>query len=211
MIDMHPSPLFLADSHALDFLNTLTAPMDEEVEWLGDGRQLLAWLEAAGLVDPAVLQEVRASATPEELDKVAAQARSLREWFREFVTRHRGKPLSWRVLAELEPLNLLLARDERFSQIAARPKARAEDGHLPLALVAQRRWRTAEALLLPVADAIAQLLTSADFTDVKRCEWPSCVLHFLDTTRGRRRRWCCMAVCGNRAKQASYRNRKAPA
>jgi predicted RNA-binding Zn ribbon-like protein len=35
------------------------------------------------------------------------------------------------------------------------------------------------------------------------------MLHFLDTTRGRRRRWCNMAVCGNRAKQAAHRDRVA--
>jgi predicted RNA-binding Zn ribbon-like protein len=30
---------------------------------------------------------------------------------------------------------------------------------------------------------------------------------FADHTRGRGRRWCSMAICGNRAKQAAYRSR----
>jgi predicted RNA-binding Zn ribbon-like protein len=195
----------------LDFLNSLAVPVDEEVEWLANGADLLAWLEAAELVDSATLDEVRGLANPGKLDAVAAQARGLREWFRGFVTRHRGKPLTRRALTELDPLNRLLARDEQFSQIVLRPKGAPEDGNLALELVALRRWRSPDALLLPVAKALAQLVTSADFTYVKLCEGPTCVLHFLDTTKDRRRRWCSMAVCGNRAKQAAHRSRKAAA
>jgi predicted RNA-binding Zn ribbon-like protein len=42
---------------------------------------------------------------------------------------------------------------------------------------------------------------------VKGCEGPVCTLLFLDRTRARARRWCSMAVCGNRAKQAAHRTR----
>jgi len=42
---------------------------------------------------------------------------------------------------------------------------------------------------------------------VKNCEGPTCTMLFLDTTKGHARRWCTMAVCGNRAKQASHRAR----
>lgn len=209
MTNTPSSPWFLADSRGLDFLNSLAVPADEEVEWLANGADLLAWLEAAALVDSTALDEVRGLANPGELDAVAAQARALREWFREFVARHRGKPLTRKALAELEPLNRLLARDEQFTQIALRPKEGTESGDLPLELFTVRRWRSPDGLLFPVAQALAQLVTSADFTDVKLCEGPSCVLHFLDTTKDRRRRWCSMAACGNRAKQAAHRSRKA--
>ena len=50
-----------------------------------------------------------ARAKPGELDKVAAQARELREWFRGFVRKHMGRPLTPKALSELEPLNPLLA------------------------------------------------------------------------------------------------------
>jgi len=42
---------------------------------------------------------------------------------------------------------------------------------------------------------------------VKACEGPVCTLLFADHTRGRARRWCSMALCGNRAKQAAHRHR----
>jgi predicted RNA-binding Zn ribbon-like protein len=201
--------MFLADSRGLDFLNTLAVPVNDEVEWLADGEDLLAWLQAAGLMSEEALADMRDAAAPGELDASAAQARALREWFRGFVRQHRGQPLTQEAVAELEPLNRLLVRDEAFLQVVPRAQAPDEVGPTTLELVVQRRWRSPEALLLPVAESLARLVTAADFSDVKQCEGPGCVLHFLDTTRHRNRRWCSMAVCGNRAKQAAHRSRKA--
>jgi predicted RNA-binding Zn ribbon-like protein len=211
MSTVRPQAMFLAESRALDFLNSLAMPTGQEVEWLGNGADLLAWLKDSGLVETAAIDQARNLANPGELDAVAAQARGLREWFRDFVSRHRGKPLTRKALPELEPLNRLLARDEQFGQIAARTKGANGTADAAFELVMQRRWRSPDALLFPVAQAIAQLVTTADFSNVKQCEGPSCVLHFLDTTRDRRRRWCSMAVCGNRAKQAAHRGRRAAA
>jgi hypothetical protein len=42
---------------------------------------------------------------------------------------------------------------------------------------------------------------------IKACEGQPCTLFFLDRTRARARRWCSMAICGNRAKQAAHRKR----
>ena len=209
MTASRPPAMFVADARGLDFLNSLAIPVDVEVDWLSSGEDLLAWLEAAGLLDRAALDDVRASATPNELDAAAAQARALREWLRGFVQRHRGKPLARSAEGELQPLNDLLSRDRAFTQIVARTRADARDGDSALKLVARRHWQSADDLLLPIAEAIAELLSTADFAKVRKCEGPNCVLHFLDTTKGGRRRWCSMAVCGNRAKQAAHRDRAA--
>jgi len=82
---------------------------------------------------------------PGELDKVADQARALREWFRRFVHKHMGRPLPPNSLQELGPLNKLLQRDEAFSQISRR---RERDGGDRFELHAMRRWRSPESLLL---------------------------------------------------------------
>ena len=203
-----PPPMFVTGAPALDFLNSVAVPADTEVEWLGSGEDLLDWLEQAGLVQSDVLQDVRKTAGPGELDAAAAQARALREWFRGFVVQHKGHRLTRKAINQLEPLNRLLARDEAFGQIVPRSKrARSEDAASDLEWVPLRRWRSPDALLLPIAKAMADLLATADFTCVKGCEWHTCTLHFLDTTRGRKRRWCSMSVCGNRAKQAAHRDR----
>jgi len=199
----HLAPaIFIGDALGLDFLNSIATPVDHAIDWIDGGEGYLSWLAQAHLVPGNLLQDMRARALPGELDKVADQARSLREWFRGFVHQHKGRPLTAEALAELEPLNRLLGRDDSFSRIAPQPM-----GPAPFALQTERRWRTPDALLLPVGEALAQLVCTEDFSHVKACEGPACTLLFADHTRGHARRWCSMAICGNRAKQAAHRHR----
>jgi predicted RNA-binding Zn ribbon-like protein len=201
-----PPAMFVADAPGLDFLNSAAKP-DQRLEWLADGADLLAWLEQAGMLPPATASRMRAEAEPAELDQVAAQARQLREWFRGFVERHRGGMLAEDALAELGPLNALLENDETHRLVGVRKDNASEDVVSGLERVTVRRWRSATTLLAPIADALADLVCSADFRQVKQCESPTCTLLFHDATQGHARRWCSMAVCGNRAKQAAYRAR----
>jgi predicted RNA-binding Zn ribbon-like protein len=195
--------LFLADSTGLDFLNSIATPIDTPLDWLDDGEGLLSWLAQARLVPEAVLEDMRRRAIPGELDRLADQARALREWFRAFVRAHKGQPLHAAQLAELEPLNQLLKRDERYSEIVAQE----HDASLAPRLIQTRHWSSPASLLLPIAEAMAQLVCTEDFSYVKACEGPTCTLLFADHTRGHARRWCSMSLCGNRAKQAAHRHR----
>ncbi|MGP0001428.1 MAG: CGNR zinc finger domain-containing protein [Acetobacteraceae bacterium] len=198
-----PPAVFVGGAPGLDFLNSIATPVDTPVDWIDDGEGLLFWLEQAQLVPIEAISSLRAHALPGELDKVADQARTLREWFRGFVRRHKARPLAAEAFAELEPLNRLLERDETFSRIIP---LRA-GGNGPFQLQTLRRWRTPAALLLPIGEALAQLVCAEDFSNVKACEGHPCTLFFADHTRGRARRWCSMAICGNRAKQATHRQR----
>jgi predicted RNA-binding Zn ribbon-like protein len=203
MVDRFPAAIFVGDAPGLDFLNSVATPVDTAVDWIADGEGLLDWLEQARLVAADVLRAIRTRARPGELDKVAGQARQLREWFRRFVNEHKGRRLALQDLDELEPLNRLLERDARFSRIALRRDVRPAS----LELREMRSWRSPEALLLPIGETLARLLVTEDFSYVKACEGPACTLLFADHTRGRARRWCSMAICGNRAKQAAHRQR----
>ena len=195
--------MFIAGDRALDFLNSVATPIDVSVEWLDDGLGLLSWLMQAQLVSTAALKQVRSRSSPGELNKAAEQARNLREWFRGFVQTHRGRPLTRDDLKRLERLNRLLERDESYNQLAP---ATSKEGK-PFELQVLRKWHSAETLLFPIAEAIARFVSSQDFTNVKACEGPTCTLFFADQTRSRARRWCSMAICGNRAKQAAHRDR----
>jgi predicted RNA-binding Zn ribbon-like protein len=199
----HPPAIFIADSKGLDFLNSVATPVDTPVDWIADGEGLVDWLAQANYVPAKLLGEIKSRAKPGELDKMAKQARELREWCRGFVRKHMGKPLKSAVLRELAPLNRLLGRDEIFSQIHI---AHAGDGER-LELHSTRHWHSAESLLLPIAENLAQFICEENFSDVKACEGTSCTLMFADHTRRRARRWCSMAICGNRAKQAAHRER----
>jgi predicted RNA-binding Zn ribbon-like protein len=202
-----PAAIFIADALALDFLNSVATPVDAEIDWIEDGEGLLEWLKQAQLVPVDALKALRAQATPREFDNVAAQARSLRDWFREFVRDRKGRPLVAKDLQNLEPLNRLLERDERFSQVGAR---HADASATALELRMMRRWRSPESLLLPIGEALSKFVCEEDFSNVKACQGATCTLMFADHTRGRARRWCSMAICGNRAKQAAHRERLKP-
>lgn len=197
-----PPAIFIADSPGLDFLNSVATPLDRPVDWIEDGDGLIDWLGQAKLVPTDELDAIKARARPGELDKVADRARTLREWFRGFVLSHAGRPLGAEALRELGPLNSLLERDEAFRQIV--PRHGAQGG---LTLRRMRRWRAPEALLLPVGEALANFVCEEEFSNVKACEGHNCTMLFADHTRRRARRWCTMAICGNRAKQAAHRSR----
>jgi predicted RNA-binding Zn ribbon-like protein len=201
IVQRRPPAIFIADSLSLDFLNSIATPLDKSIDWLDSGDGLLNWLAQAKLVPADALGELKARAMPGELDKVADQARTLREWFRGFVRKHIGRPLTPKALRELAPLNRLLERDEAFNQIS-----RHGDGDR-LELRATHRWRSPESLLLPIGEALAKFVCEEDFANVKVCEGHSCTLVFADHSRRRARRWCSMAICGNRVKQIAHRER----
>jgi predicted RNA-binding Zn ribbon-like protein len=202
-VSIRPPANFIADSPGLDFLNSIATPADAPVDWLDSGAGLVAWLAQANLVPAQALNALTKQSTPGELDKVADQARVLREWFRGFVRKHMGRPLTPEAIRELAPLNALLERDETFSRIEVH---RDSDG-ARLELQTTRRWRSPESLLLPIGQALARCVCEEDFASIRACEGQRCTLIFADRTRRQRRRWCSMAMCGNRAKQAAHRDR----
>jgi predicted RNA-binding Zn ribbon-like protein len=185
-----PDPIFITDAPGIDFLNSIATPVETPIEWLDTGADLLDWLDRAGLVPADVCATFRATALPGELDAVAAAARSLRDWFRVFVRAHQGRPLTNDAIAEVEFLNQVLARDEGFAQIEI-DAAIDESDRAELHLHERRRWRSPAALL----------------ANIKACEGPACTLYFVDRNRSGNRRWCSMAVCGNRSKQNARRER----
>jgi predicted RNA-binding Zn ribbon-like protein len=197
-----PPPFFVADHPALDFLNSIASPKGVPVEWLRNGRDLVDWLERANMIAPDIAARFRRSNDQRVLDRVAAKAREFRDWLREFVTRRMGKPLSTGAAKALGPLNDLLAGD------TSHPVVEAAGGEHTLRLRRVRRWESPDELLRPIAEAAADLVCSVDFRLIRACEGSPCTLVFLDRTKAHLRRWCSMAVCGNRAKVAAHRARK---
>jgi len=175
---------------ALDLMNTVMTLEGEQVERWRSDEDVLAWLR--GVVPPEV--ELPARAAPGLL----AAARTLREQLRGLVAQRKdgGAP-------DLALINGLLARAPR------RLLLREDEGAPRLA------WRYMgdehDALLAPVVEAAAQLLSEGKFELVKRCENPACTLWFLDKSKSHQRRWCSMGLCGNRHKVATFRKRKADA
>jgi predicted RNA-binding Zn ribbon-like protein len=194
-----PAPFFIGGAPGIDFLNSIACPVDTPVEWIACGEDLLCWMQTAGLLPKAAAATLRKRARTGELDAIAARARTLREWFRVFVLEHRGRPLTGAALRELGSLNRLLDEGRESSAIVA--------AHGRLRIAQGRDWRSPDALVPAIARAIAEVICNEDFTHVKACEGPVCTLVYVDRTRSHGRRWCSMAVCGNREKQAVHRER----
>jgi predicted RNA-binding Zn ribbon-like protein len=74
--------------------------------------------------------------------------------------------------------------------------------------VVRRRLREdAASFLEPIAQALVKLLADTPLDLVRQCEAHDCTLMFHDKTKSHRRRWCSMALCGNRMKVAAFRSR----
>jgi predicted RNA-binding Zn ribbon-like protein len=204
MTPNRPPAFFVGEHLALDFVNTSATPLGTRVEWLGDGKDLVDWLEQARSIEPAAAAKVRESGI-DALDEVARQAREFRRWLRGFISSRMGKPLRATV-ASVSPLNELLARDDSFPRVEA-PGPDAKDARV-LLLRRIRPWESPAELLQPIAGAAADLICHQDFRLIRSCEGSACTLVFLDRTKAHSRRWCSMAVCGNRAKAAAHRARR---
>jgi predicted RNA-binding Zn ribbon-like protein len=204
MTSNRPRAFFVGEHQALDFLNTTATPRGTWVEWLGDGKDLVDWLEQAGSIEPAAAARIRESGS-DALDEVARQAREFRHWLRGFVTARMGKPLR-ATPAAVAPLNELLARNSSFQRVETAGRD-AEDGRC-LVLRRVQGWESPAELLQPIAEAAADLICNQDFRLIRSCRGSACTLVFLDRTKAHTRRWCSMAVCGNRAKVAAHRARR---
>ncbi|WP_055495116.1 ABATE domain-containing protein [Streptomyces sp. TP-A0356] len=84
---------------------------------------------------------------------------------------------------------------------------RAEDGGLVRRLRA--RPDCGELLAAVAREAIELLTDPRARAGLRQCEGDNCPLVYLDTSRGRRRRWCSSEVCGNRERVARHRRRAA--
>lgn len=207
---VRPEPFLLADNSALDFLNSIAAPSSDDIEWISNGCDLLAWLDRTGLCPSDVLKKFGEETAPEKLDAVAADARKLREWFREFIAAHTGQQPGPSTITCLDRLNHLLKCDAVYRQIE---EGKHSDGEpvSSLQMREYRRWDAPKDLLLPIAEAMSELICRPDFERVKNCEGPTCTMWFFDVSKNHTRRWCAMEMCGNRAKAATHRakNRRA--
>jgi predicted RNA-binding Zn ribbon-like protein len=188
--------LWVGNDLSLDFVNTepvlegrltdLLASFSDLVEWLGEG-------EGLGEPDRRALLRRVGGATGKRL---VDEAREFREGLRSLFNAV--------VAGASPPAGPIAAINERLRRREA-PELRYERG----AFVRSTRRATPDeqSLLLPVAEAAADLLATRDLSLLRRCENPACVLFFYDTTKNHTRRWCSMAFCGNRHKVAAHYRR----
>jgi predicted RNA-binding Zn ribbon-like protein len=186
---MPESPPFLwtGNHPAADLCNTEPVIDGERVELLPDYRSVVSWADAAGVATPAA----RADATPREAARTLRFVRRLRAGLRAALDPTTAGP------AALQALDVVL-RDAPGA-LHAEPSS----GRVVVSLAASTPGAQ---LRLDIAAATMDIFRH-DPGRVRRCAGPLCVLLFLDVSKSGRRRWCDMAVCGNRAKVAAHHAR----
>jgi predicted RNA-binding Zn ribbon-like protein len=187
---------------ALDFVNT--------VDWRGDPTRrrdllvtfedLLAWARAAKLLGTADVRLMSVAAQRDE-------ARAMRSLHRA----RRLREVLARVLAEADRDGRPTARDVRllnaFLAAALRRRRLEVRGTNVVWSWGPGEKGTFDSLLWPIVLAAAELLASDTRTQIHECGGKGCGWLFLDTSRNRRRRWCTMRGCGNRAKARRFYER----
>lgn len=195
-VDGYPMPKRFGGHPALDFCNTWAGwgePPHPRREWLADYHRLAVWSGYAELVpeDQVAALRQQAARHSDEAEDVLADARRLRTAL-------------YRVL--LDPGN-----DRAFRQVAGYARDAATAAVLESGPDGVAQWRLPASVglqlpLLAVARSAAALLCGTERTLVRACPGHDCGWLFLD--RRGRRRWCSMAVCGNRAKARGHRLRR---
>jgi predicted RNA-binding Zn ribbon-like protein len=202
MINAEEKFLFLGNEPAVDLLNTTPVLAQGPVDFLEDFADLTAWISAAGLLEESKAKALRRRwHGTSEADAAVAQAKQLREALREVLA---AKLSRTRLPARaMGTLNEALGTDKTTSQLEWDEKA----GTFIRTVHHDTDGTPAQAVTL-LAEAAARLLTEKDLALVRRCENPACVLHFYDTSKNHRRRWCSMDICGNRMKVAAHYRRQ---
>lgn len=192
---------FVAGNLALDFTNTADwHEAEHPVEMLLSYTDLLRWGQQAGVLDDGDVSRLLRAAEndPEAAVTTYARAITLREaLFRIFRGVARRQPAS--------PDDLGLLNDELARAFSHRQVVAGLDGY---ALEWRGRETALDGVLWTVAQSATDLLTEAELRRVRQCAGDPCGWLFYDTSRNRRRRWCSMEGCGNRAKARRYYERR---
>jgi predicted RNA-binding Zn ribbon-like protein len=185
----------------LDFANTVSwRGGAEPADRLPTYEELVRFFAQSGLVSDAEARRLKQEAArrPDTAARTLRRAVELREalyrTFSGLAARRSPRP------ADLETLNALLPAALAHLRVS---RAGKEFGW---------KWdasaESLDRLLWPVARDAAVFLTSSDFSRLRTCVNPLCGWLFLDTSKSGTRRWCSMAVCGNRHKVRRFRRVK---
>jgi predicted RNA-binding Zn ribbon-like protein len=192
------SSAFAGNRLCLDFANLAFAPGDpteRAVSW----NEFVDFLTVKQIVSEERSRHIRALA---ETDPRAAQSLlghaerlgfSLRQILRGRLRSQRLQP-QW-----AEPINRIMRVTEGHDELQWNGES------WRLGFVA--REEGLEWLLAAIARSGAELIAEGTSQNLKQCANPQCQIFFYDDSRTRRRRWCSMALCGNRHKVAAFARR----
>jgi predicted RNA-binding Zn ribbon-like protein len=181
---------FIGGHPALDLANTVfnRRVPEPDNELLNSAHDIGNWLVASGLAGARQAAEVAGMSAEPIVDRVHA-------------VREASAQIFGAIAANQAPATEAMGLLFKSAATGLGGGAVGLDGTKPELALA--RWRDPDA----VAAVLAMLSIEGFFTlpreRLRSC--PRCGWLFLDTSRGGRRRWCSMRVCGNREKVSRHR------
>jgi predicted RNA-binding Zn ribbon-like protein len=190
-------PRLLGGRLSIDFINA--ALTITELSW---GR-LIRFLQSTGIVSTErgtqllILPQSDPQASEALLFKARRLSFALRKVFAATLRRQK--------LAEewIEPVNEILRITEGHDELVP------QEGDWKIEFIA--REGGLDWLLAAVARSGAEIIAEGNRARLRLCANPRCGLFFYDNSRTRQRRWCSMAICGNRSKVAAFARKHASA
>jgi predicted RNA-binding Zn ribbon-like protein len=185
----------------LDFVNTLGDRPRKQAEHLHTYGDVLAWSQQTGVLEESDVKRLASVAQEDPSAALTAftRARALREDLYRVIS---ALPLGQAVPSgEFDSLN------KQIRQLMSESELIPDESGFRL-----ERNGAADALdqmLWSVLRSAVELLTSERVRDIRQCEGENCSWLFIDNSRTRRKKWCDMQVCGNRAKARRHYKKKA--
>lgn len=189
-------PSFTADDIALDLVNARYDALGAPYDWLASGDRFAAWVTAAD--SPALTPLIGQSPQdhPKAWNTAARQTQKLRQAFLTLLeTAKAGAPDP----DSLAQINAVLAKTPLYRHLSLDPDT-GGFGTGPDHTIA-----TPSDIAGFFALHIADLLKTAQLDHIRLCQGTGCPMWFHDQSKSRRRRWCSMSLCGNRAKVRKHR------
>ena len=192
------TPLLLVGGRlAIDFANIPSYPGSpaEHLSW----EELIVFLQASQIVSAERGSSLLAlsGSDPDAAQALLSRSIRLRDALRKSFGAIVRKELIGREWAE--PINQILRITEGHDEIVL------EENTWKMEFKA--REEGLDWLLAAIARSAAEIIVEGAQARLRICANPACALFFRDKSRTRRRRWCSMAICGNRHKVASFARR----
>lgn len=186
-ICFEPEKFYIVGNNlALDFINSELFELTRE--------NLLSWAIAVNLLDAQTAEKLLSKWNESQLEEILDFRKNLREIVVDLVN---GKKLS---SFGINLINQTLRQTNGHSKLVQTEDGFAKRFEIDLTEPSK--------IIVPIAKSMADLLCYGDLSFLRKCEREDCILYFYDTTKNHKRRWCSMAICGNRAKAAKFYQKK---
>ena len=186
-ITLDPEKFYIIGNNpALDFINSVNYDLTLE--------NLLSWAVAVNLVKASEAEEFSGKWNKEQLPGISLFRERLREIVINLVNKKNipAEEISW--------INRILREKGAFSELGVTEEGFSKSIRIDLSEPGK--------ILIPITESFVDLICYGQPDYLRKCERTECILYFYDTTKNHKRRWCSMAVCGNRAKAAKFYEKK---